>query len=208
MAEDKVYLLTQEAYDKMKEELARREGELSRRNPAHKVAAARAEGDLSARTAADQAAREAQRARTRAGIDRAHRQAARRQDHRDRARKARRSRRRLCGDASMLNGNVRWPTCSARRDLVASPPTTSIISPEFPDWRRPSTALTVGDVGVLHRTERPRAVRDRQGRQAARLSDVRHKLNLIFQRYKYKADSSNTTDEPAFSYISSNCNQI
>ena len=28
MAEDKVYLLTQEAYNKMKEELAHREGEL------------------------------------------------------------------------------------------------------------------------------------------------------------------------------------
>ena len=29
MAEDKVYLLTQEAYNKMKEELAHREGELA-----------------------------------------------------------------------------------------------------------------------------------------------------------------------------------
>ena len=46
MAEDKVYLLTQEAYNKMKEELAHREGEL-REEIAHKIAVARAEGDLS-----------------------------------------------------------------------------------------------------------------------------------------------------------------
>ena len=45
MAEDKVYLLTQEAYNKMKEELAHREGEL-REEIAHKIAVARAEGDL------------------------------------------------------------------------------------------------------------------------------------------------------------------
>lgn len=43
MAEDKVYLLTQEAYNKMKEELAHREGEL-REEIAHKIAVARAEG--------------------------------------------------------------------------------------------------------------------------------------------------------------------
>ena len=42
MAEDKVYLLTQEAYNKMKEELAHREGEL-REEIAHKIAVARAE---------------------------------------------------------------------------------------------------------------------------------------------------------------------
>ena len=36
MAEDKVYLLTQEAYNKMKEELAHREGEL-REEIAHKT---------------------------------------------------------------------------------------------------------------------------------------------------------------------------
>ena len=41
MAEDKVYLLTQEAYNKMKEELAHREGEL-REEIAHKIAVARA----------------------------------------------------------------------------------------------------------------------------------------------------------------------
>ena len=50
MAEDKVYLLTQEAYNKMKEELAHREGEL-REEIAHKIAVARAEGDLAAREA-------------------------------------------------------------------------------------------------------------------------------------------------------------
>lgn len=58
MAEDKVYLLTQEAYDKMKEELAYREGEL-RDEISRKVAAARAEGDLS-ENAGYHAAREAQ----------------------------------------------------------------------------------------------------------------------------------------------------
>ena len=58
MAEDKVYLLTQEAYNKMKEELAHREGEL-REEIAHKIAVARAEGDLS-ENGGYQAAREAQ----------------------------------------------------------------------------------------------------------------------------------------------------
>ena len=57
MAEDKVYLLTQEAYNK-KEELAHREGEL-REEIAHKIAVARAEGDLS-ENGGYQAAREAQ----------------------------------------------------------------------------------------------------------------------------------------------------
>ena len=57
MAEDKVYLLTQEAYNKMKEELAHREGEL-REEIAHKIAVARAEGDLS-ENGGYQAAREA-----------------------------------------------------------------------------------------------------------------------------------------------------
>ena len=59
MAEEKVYLLTQEAYDKMKEELAWREGEY-RDDILAKVAAARAEGDLS-ENGGYQAAREAQR---------------------------------------------------------------------------------------------------------------------------------------------------
>lgn len=58
MAEDKVYLLTQEAYDKMKEELTYREGEL-RDEIAQKIAAARAEGDLS-ENAGYHAARDAQ----------------------------------------------------------------------------------------------------------------------------------------------------
>ncbi|NEG96115.1 transcription elongation factor GreA [Bifidobacterium primatium] len=59
MAEDKVLLLTQEAYDKLKEELAWREGEY-RDDIIAKVAAARAEGDLS-ENGGYQAAREAQR---------------------------------------------------------------------------------------------------------------------------------------------------
>ncbi|OZG68970.1 GreA/GreB family elongation factor [Bifidobacterium eulemuris] len=46
MAEDKVYLLTQDAYDKMKEELTWREGEY-RDEITERIAAARAEGDLS-----------------------------------------------------------------------------------------------------------------------------------------------------------------
>ena len=58
MAEDKAYLLTQEAYNKMKEELAHREGEL-REEIAHKIAVARAEGDLS-ENGGYQAAREEQ----------------------------------------------------------------------------------------------------------------------------------------------------
>ena len=57
--EDKDLLLTQEAYDKMKEELAWREGEY-RDEILAKVAAARAEGDLS-ENGGYQAAREAQR---------------------------------------------------------------------------------------------------------------------------------------------------
>ena len=48
--EDQVFLLTQEAYDKMQEELKWREGEY-RDEIIAKVSAARAEGDLSARTA-------------------------------------------------------------------------------------------------------------------------------------------------------------
>lgn len=63
MAEDKVYLLTQEAYNKMKEELAHREGEL-REEIAHKIAVARAEGDLSENGGYQAAVR--RRARTRA----------------------------------------------------------------------------------------------------------------------------------------------
>ena len=59
MAEEKTILLTQEAYDKMKEELAWREGEY-RDEILSKVSAARAEGDLS-ENGGYQAAREAQR---------------------------------------------------------------------------------------------------------------------------------------------------
>ena len=59
MAEEKPLLLTQEAYDKMKEELAWREGEY-RDEILSKVSAARAEGDLS-ENGGYQAAREAQR---------------------------------------------------------------------------------------------------------------------------------------------------
>ena len=59
MAEEKTLLLTQEAYDKMKEELAWREGEY-RAEILSKVSAARAEGDLS-ENGGYQAAREAQR---------------------------------------------------------------------------------------------------------------------------------------------------
>ena len=59
MAEEKTILLTQEAYDKMKEELAWREGEYQDEILA-KVAAARAEGDLS-ENGGYHAAREAQR---------------------------------------------------------------------------------------------------------------------------------------------------
>ena len=59
MAEEKTLLLTQEAYDKMKEELAWREGEY-RDEILSKVSAARAEGDLS-ENGGYQAAREAQR---------------------------------------------------------------------------------------------------------------------------------------------------
>ncbi|OXM99347.1 MULTISPECIES: GreA/GreB family elongation factor [Bifidobacterium] len=59
MADDKVLLLTQEAYDKLQEELQYREGKLHDEIIA-KVAAARAEGDLS-ENGGYQAAREAQR---------------------------------------------------------------------------------------------------------------------------------------------------
>ena len=58
MAEEKVYLLTQEAYDKLKEELTYREGDLREEIKA-KIAAARAEGDLS-ENGGYQAAREEQ----------------------------------------------------------------------------------------------------------------------------------------------------
>ena len=63
MAEEKTILLTQEAYDKMKEELAWREGEY-RDEILSKVSAARAEGDLS-ENGGYQAAREADRKSTR-----------------------------------------------------------------------------------------------------------------------------------------------
>ena len=56
--EEKVVLLTQEAYDKMKEELAHREGEY-RDEITERIAAARAEGDLS-ENGGYQAAREEQ----------------------------------------------------------------------------------------------------------------------------------------------------
>ncbi|PLS30788.1 transcription elongation factor GreA [Bifidobacterium margollesii] len=59
MAEEKALLLTQEAYDKLQEELKWREGEY-RDEIIEKVAAARAEGDLS-ENGGYQAAREAQR---------------------------------------------------------------------------------------------------------------------------------------------------
>lgn len=58
MAEEKTILLTQEAYDKLKEELAHREGEY-REEIAERIAAARAEGDLS-ENGGYQAAREEQ----------------------------------------------------------------------------------------------------------------------------------------------------
>ena len=58
MAEEKTILLTQEAYDKLKEELAHREGEY-RDEITARIAAARAEGDLS-ENGGYQAAREEQ----------------------------------------------------------------------------------------------------------------------------------------------------
>jgi transcription elongation factor GreA len=58
MAEEKTILLTQEAYDKLKQELARREGEI-RQEITERIAAARAEGDLS-ENGGYQAAREEQ----------------------------------------------------------------------------------------------------------------------------------------------------
>ncbi|WP_291527528.1 GreA/GreB family elongation factor [Bifidobacterium sp. UBA744] len=58
MAEEKTVLLTQEAYDKLKQELAYREGEY-RDEITERIAAARAEGDLS-ENGGYQAAREAQ----------------------------------------------------------------------------------------------------------------------------------------------------
>lgn len=58
MAEEKTILLTKEAYDKLKEELAHREGEY-RDEITERIAAARAEGDLS-ENGGYQAAREEQ----------------------------------------------------------------------------------------------------------------------------------------------------
>ncbi|MCH4160440.1 GreA/GreB family elongation factor [Bifidobacterium sp.] len=58
MAEEKTILLTQEAYDKLKQELAKREGEI-RQEITERIAAARAEGDLS-ENGGYQAAREEQ----------------------------------------------------------------------------------------------------------------------------------------------------
>ena len=58
MAEEKVILLTKEAYNKLKEELAHREGEY-RDEITERIAAARAEGDLS-ENGGYQAAREEQ----------------------------------------------------------------------------------------------------------------------------------------------------
>jgi transcription elongation factor GreA len=58
MAEEKTVLLTQEAYDKLKQELEWREGP-NREEITQKIAAARAEGDLS-ENGGYQAAREAQ----------------------------------------------------------------------------------------------------------------------------------------------------
>ena len=68
MAEEKTILLTQEAYDKMKEELAWREGEY-RDEILSKVSAARAEGDLS-ENGGYQAAREARESGTHRRTDR------------------------------------------------------------------------------------------------------------------------------------------
>lgn len=58
MAEDKVYLLTQDAYDKMKKELDHRTGPV-RADIVEKIAKARAEGDLS-ENGGYQAAKDAQ----------------------------------------------------------------------------------------------------------------------------------------------------
>ncbi|RFD77899.1 MULTISPECIES: GreA/GreB family elongation factor [Gardnerella] len=58
MPEEKIILLTKEAYDKLKEELAHREGEY-RDEITERIAAARAEGDLS-ENGGYQAAREEQ----------------------------------------------------------------------------------------------------------------------------------------------------
>lgn len=58
MAQDKIYLLTQDAYDQMRKELNHREQEL-RPEIVKKIAVARAEGDLS-ENGGYQAAREAQ----------------------------------------------------------------------------------------------------------------------------------------------------
>ena len=58
MAEDKIYLLTQDAYDEMRKELEHRQGPL-REEIVQKISAARAEGDLS-ENGGYHAAREAQ----------------------------------------------------------------------------------------------------------------------------------------------------
>mgnify|MGYP000550330739 CR=1 FL=1 len=198
MAEEKTLLLTQEAYDKMKEELAWREGEY-RDEILSKVSAARAEGDLS-ENGGYQAAREAQRVNQ-----------GRIEELTVKLRNAKiltAPKAGEVGDGSLVtldvNGREMVYVLGTRDLSIATD--YSIISPESPIGAA-STALT-RETRCRIRLRTDVRFRDHQGSQAARLSDVRHKLNLIFQRYEYKADSSNTTDEPAFSYISSNCNQI
>ena len=149
MAEDKVYLLTQEAYNKMKEELAHREGEL-REEIAHKIAVARAEGDLS-ENGGYQAAREAQSKNE----GRITELTVKLRDSKiiENAPEG------TVGEGSVvtieLNGNEMTYVLGSR-DIVA-------------DWQG-HRGRQGGRRRFLHRTERPRAVRDCQGRQAAGLS--------------------------------------
>ena len=160
MAEDKVYLLTQEAYNKMKEELAHREGEL-REEIAHKIAVARAEGDLS-ENGGYQAAREAQSKNE----GRITELTVKLRDSKiiENAPEG------TVGEGSVvtieLNGNEMTYVLGSR-DIVAG--TDYDIMTGFPDWQG-HRGRQGGRRRFLHRTERPRAVRDGQGRQAAGLS--------------------------------------
>ena len=115
MAEEKTLLLTQEAYDKMKEELAWREGEY-RDEILSKVSAARAEGDLS-ENGGYQAAREAQRVNQ-----------GRIEELTVKLRNAR------------MSTDVKWATCLAR--VTCPSPRTTASSARNPRSARPSTALT------------------------------------------------------------------
>lgn len=160
MAEDKVYLLTQEAYNKMKEELAHREGEL-REEIAHKIAVARAEGDLS-ENGGYQAAREAQSKNE----GRITELTVKLRDSKiiENAPEG------TVGEGSVvtieLNGNEMTYVLGSR-DIVAG--TDYDIMTPVPDWARPSRAPRwATSFPTPHR--RPRAVRDGQGRQAAGLS--------------------------------------